>query len=522
MADWQLSGHRGVVTLARNVSTRYVLVVINMAIGLLVLPYNVQHLGSAAYGLWMLAASISTYFMMLDFGYGTAIVRFVAEFRARRDARALNEVLSTMFYVFAGMGVFAYACAVAIAIALPYVFNLEPGQLQTGRLVFLMIALQVAAGFCFGIYGGVINGFEQYYLNNLVGIVSNIAAAIANVIVLWLGYGLVELVAATTICRLVPMWFYRRNAYKVFPQLQIRRRLFRRDRLRDLTGFSVYVAIVDWATRLTYATDAFYLGIFMNTTAVGVYAIAQRLSEALFNLTYQLHTFLMPAVVHRALDSTTQSQRSLLVKATRFQLAIAMCLCGGVAALADPLIRAWIGPAWEQSVRVTQLLALVVVLRAWIAMPTTVLQGTGHHKYVAVVTSLAAVANLVLSIPLVKIWGLVGVAVGTIIPVLICAAIIFWKACTSVELGTWQGARQIVWPAVWPALAVFALHAWTRDALPPGLLPVLARLTFGGLLYVGLFVLMGVDQEERRWFRAACNGLFGRYRPRVAAGEMVP
>jgi hypothetical protein len=46
-------------------------------------------------------------------------------------ARALNEVLSTMFYVFAGIGVFAYACAVAIAIALsPHIFNLDPGQLQ--------------------------------------------------------------------------------------------------------------------------------------------------------------------------------------------------------------------------------------------------------------------------------------------------------------------------------------------------------------------------------------------------------
>jgi O-antigen/teichoic acid export membrane protein len=521
MSDWQFGGHRGVITLARNVSTRYVLVVINMAIGLLVLPYNVRHLGSAAYGLWMLAASITAYFTVLDFGYGTAIVRFVAEFRTRRDARALNEVLSTMFYVFTGIGVLAYACAVAIALALPHVFNLDPGQLQIGRLVFLMIALQVAAGFCFGIYGGVINGFEQYYLNNLVGIVSNIAAAVANVIVLWLGYGLVELVAATTVCRLVPMWFYRRNAYRVFPELQIRRTLFRRDRLRDLTGFSVYVAIVDWATRLTYATDSFYLGVFMNTTAVGVYAIAQRLSEALFNLTYQLHTFLMPAVVHRALDSTIDSQRSLLVTATRFQLAIAVCLCGGVAALADPLIRAWIGPAWEPSVRVTQLLAFVVVLRAWIAMPTTMLQGTGHHKYVAVVTSIAAVANLVLSIPLVKFWGLVGVAVGTIVPVSICAAIIFWKACASVELGIGQGVRRIVWPTVWPALTVFALHAWTRDALSPNLLPVLGRLAFGGLLYAGLFVLVGVDQDERRWFRVACTGLFGRYVPRLATGDVV-
>src|SRR5688572_7951103 len=81
------------VTLARNVFSRYVLIFVNVAIGLVILPYNVRHLGEAAYGLWMLAASITAYFTILDLGYGGAVVRFVAEFRARRDARALNEVL---------------------------------------------------------------------------------------------------------------------------------------------------------------------------------------------------------------------------------------------------------------------------------------------------------------------------------------------------------------------------------------------------------------------------------------------
>ena len=71
------------------------------------------------------------------------------------------------------------------------------------------------------------------------------------------------------------------------------------------------------------AVAAFYLGIFMNTAAVGVYAVAQRLSEALLRMTNQLHTFLFPAVIHRSVAGRTESQRELMVKASRFQLAIA-------------------------------------------------------------------------------------------------------------------------------------------------------------------------------------------------------
>ena len=52
-------------------------------------------------------------------------------------------------------------------------------------------------------FGGVINGFQRYDLNNIVGTASSIATAIVNVIVLLAGYGLVELVVATTAVRVL-------------------------------------------------------------------------------------------------------------------------------------------------------------------------------------------------------------------------------------------------------------------------------------------------------------------------------
>jgi len=61
-------------TIARNVSTRYLAIGIEAALGLVVLPFNVAHLGKAAYGLWMLTASVTAYFSILDLGYSGAIV----------------------------------------------------------------------------------------------------------------------------------------------------------------------------------------------------------------------------------------------------------------------------------------------------------------------------------------------------------------------------------------------------------------------------------------------------------------
>ena len=80
-----------------------------MIIGLLMLPFNLHHLGTDAYGLWMLLGSMAVHFSVLDLGYGGALVKFMAQYRAHRERARLNEIASTLFFVFAGIGVLAYA-----------------------------------------------------------------------------------------------------------------------------------------------------------------------------------------------------------------------------------------------------------------------------------------------------------------------------------------------------------------------------------------------------------------------------
>ena len=248
----------------------------------------------------------------------------------------------------------------------------------------------------------------------------------------------------------------------------------------------------------------------MNTAAVAVYAIAQRLAEALLENDQPAPHFPFSGSCLPRNQGRTERQQQLMVTANRFQLAIAVCLCGGIAAVADVLIPAWVGPGFEGSVLAVQILAFVVVLRAWIAMPSTVLKGNNQHRYLARIASVGAVANLLLSIPLVKSWGIPGVAIGTAVPVFIsCAVFIFPRACRQVGLNLVAAYRVIVWPAVWPALVVITLLAATRQLLPVRMTFVLAHLATGGLVYAVLFFRFGLSRPERLWMTSAVAQLWG-------------
>src|SRR5262249_52744424 len=164
-------------------------------------------------------------------------------------------------------------------------------------------------------------GFQRYDLNNLVGSAAALVIAAVNVVVLLMGYGLVVLVAATTAVRLLSYVVYRANAYRVFPGLQMRFGLFRRERLREVTSLSVYMLLIDWANKLNYSIDALVIGAFLDTSAIAVWIVGQRLAELSQRLTNQLNDVLFPTVVDNDTSDRLHRLRAILIQGTRLSLA---------------------------------------------------------------------------------------------------------------------------------------------------------------------------------------------------------
>ncbi len=516
---WDAQAEGQISTFARNVGTRYVGIVVEAALGLLVLPFNVRHLGSAAYGLWMLVTSVTMYFSILDLGYAGALVRYVAKYRARRDSTAINEILSTLFFVFAGVGVLTYAVSALIALHLASLFHLDPAQARMGRDVLLIVTVQVSLGVTFSVFGGIINGFQRYHLNNLVGAATSAVTALVNVVVLALWNDLVLMVAATTAVRILALFVYRLNAYRVFPALRIRPGLFRLARLREVTEFSVFMLLLDWSYKVNYSVDAIVIGVFLNTAAVAVWTVGQRLAELTQRLTNQLNDVLFPAIVDSDESRRQERLTRIFVTATRLSVATVLPVAGSLFLLARPLITAWVGKEFAGSVLVTQLLAVIVAIRVGNATASTVLKGAGRHRMLTATNVATAVVNLVLSLLLVRVVGLVGVALGTLIPVTLAAVfILFPAACARAGIPLSRALATAVWPAVWPALVMAVWLLVSRDWLAVRLVGVMADAAAAGLLYLALFVGFAVPPEERQLYvNEARKWLGRRWRMQVAA-----
>ena len=504
---------RPVVMMARNVSATYLAIIVDAVIGLLMLPFNVTHLGTAAYGLWVLTASVTVHLSVLDLGYGGGVVKFIAHYRARRDGKALNEIVSTLFFVFAALGCLAYGIAAFVAFHLEWFFKITPEQVHLGQWVLLIVSVNVALNFPFSVFGGVVNGFQRQHINGAVAIVSSVLVALVNVIVLTAGWGLLSLVFVTTIVRVLTYLVYAANAYRTYPALHLSPALFRRSRLREITGFSFYSSVIDWSYKLNYQLDQLVIGAFLGIAPVAVWAVAERITGATQNLTNQLNALLFPVVVDSDASDQRERLQQILLQGTRLSLATVLPIATALIVLADPLIRAWVGtrkPELLASVPILQILTVAVAIRVGTGTATTLLKGAGSHRLLASVNLATGLTNLALSIVLARIWGLVGVAVGTLIPIAFSSlAILYPAACRRVGLPVRVAVARAVLPAVWPSILVGAMLAFTRPISPPGLAAVAVQGVLAGLLYFALFVF-AIGSRDRAVYAANVHDLLSR------------
>lgn len=499
---WAALDERPLRRIARNVATRYLFVAVEMIVGLVTLPFNLKHLGAEAYGLWMLTAGVTVHFSLLDLGYGGSMTKFVAQYRAHRNTQALNEIASTVFMLFTTIGVISYLVVIGLAFNLEHIFRITAAQAETGKWILLIVGVNVTFNFAFAVYGGVCSGFQRFDINNLVAIASSPIVAAVNLAMLLLGFSVIPLVAATTAVRLATYFIYRRNAYKVFPPLRVRPSLFRWSRLREVTAFSIYASMIDWANKLNYEFDELVIGIFLGSTPVAVWAVADRIISGTQRLTNQGNTVLFPFVVDSDVTNRQQRLQTVLLEGTRLSLATVTPIAAMLVVLAPTLIQAWVGPGAAAAAPVIQVLSFAVALRVGDATATTVLKGAGRVRFLAMANIVTGLVNLFLSAALVKRFGLVGVAVGTLVPIAATSMfVLFPAACRRVGLSISHAVWYAVWPAVWPAVTVGVLLGITHRLAPgPGLM-TLAEAAAAGLLYVGLFA-MAVGRRDREQYTA--------------------
>jgi O-antigen/teichoic acid export membrane protein len=487
----------------RNTIWNYLSTLVGLAVGLALVPLMIRFLGEAHYGLWVLLGAVAGYASLLDVGFSVSICKWLAEHRNREADQQRNAFLSTMLVALLALGVFVLLATAALALVVNRVFAIDPPDIATARLLLLVVGLAAAAEFPLGLFGHVVFAHERLDIANGLTIAHLLLGLLGTVVVLVAGYGVLAVGAVTTGVTLVIHAFRLVAAHRIVPSLRLSFQLFDARYLHEIRRFSLYMSLNQLSRRLTLKTDEIIVGAFLPLSAVSMYSIGLRLSNAARTLSEQLARVVFPAGASLYAQSDMARVRRLVVEGSRVTLALGLPFAITVFVLADEIIGCWVGRPVESAAGVSRLLvaATAAAMVQWV--PITVALAVDRAVVPSILATVEATVNVGLSLLLVSQFGLLGVAVGTLLPAIVigtCMQVPY--ACRALHIPMATFVREAVLLPSLPAIPVAgALVLWTAYAEDGSPISLLLRIAFVPVAYWLLFLRYGLPAADARRYR---------------------
>ncbi|WP_295389462.1 MATE family efflux transporter [uncultured Thiodictyon sp.] len=482
-----------------NIASNYLRVIVGIAVMFFLIPFQVSHLGLDLFGLWSLIFAVVGLFGLLDLGFATAAMKYVAELTASGDHAARNQVLSTLLVVYTVLGLICIALVAILAGPASGWFALKPDQAAPFTLALWLLGGVVAINFPASLIKAILIGSGRMHLVNGIELVTTLVNAALIVILLQAGLGLVGMAIATATTMLLGPVVMLPLTIRLTPGLSVSPRLFAPARVRELLGFSVYFFIANVAVLIILRMDPVVIKTFLPLTAVAVYAVGAKIAEYTYLLNKQFSNALMPLVSLSKGAGDTDTVRRILVDGTRFLLAIAVPFVALLLFYSEPFIVHWMGPDFAESVTVLRILLLAMLLASVQLNAANVLGMTGQHRFVAFAMGGSALLNLALSLILIQFFGLLGVALGTLIATfLVEFTLVVPRACRDQGLALTGFVRRAIWPTL-PALVPTLGTAWLLAQWHPisGFVWIFLEGAASALVYFTVFYWSGLTAAER-------------------------
>ena len=407
----------------KNVASNWAGLGVNIAVGFFLSPFILHHLGDEAFGLWVLIFSLTGYYGIFDFGIRSSLVRYVSKFQAVGERDQLARVVNTSFFVYSLVAVILLVPTAVGGIYVDRLFRIPSGFLRDARILFLMVGCALSLGFPLGISGGILEGLQKFYLINGTNILSTFVRAVLIVYVLRHGLGLLTIALITVALPLFAAAVRTAMAHRLLA-IPYGWKYVDRHSFKQLANYGSVTFVIIIAFQLRFKTDAVVIGSFLSAAAITYFSIGARLVDYASQVVSSLANIFTPMSSQFHATGNYARLRAIFISGNRACALVMFPLTVILIILGKSVIEVWVGPRYVSSYVVLLILLIPSAFYEAQASSNRILFGMSLHKSLAYVVLMEGVANVILSVTLVRPLGIVGDAIGTAIP-LLCTSLFF-------------------------------------------------------------------------------------------------
>jgi O-antigen/teichoic acid export membrane protein len=408
--------------IAVAVSSGAVARVLSSFVALVSLPLAVRYLGAERFGVWATITSTVVFLNLLDLGVASTLTNHVArsfalgdkEYAARYTTNAL--ALTSAIACMSGVALTAAWRHIDWMAMFGVSARVPRGEISSTVAIaatLMLIGLPASLG------SRILAGYQRVHLNNLVvacGTLVNLCGLLLGIALrLSMPRLLLISTAGTTTCNLAALaalfWF--------LPWLRPRCILLAWPETRELLCSGSGFLLIQIAGAVVFSSDNVVVSHYLGAAQVTPYNVTWRL----VGLTAVLQSLVFPALWPAYAEAHARGDLAWMRQAFRLMIrsALALNMVFGVVFIAfgKTAIRWWAGDAAVPSLSLLAAMALWGVISGCMTAESCLLAAVSRTRAQGVLSIIAAVVNLGLSIALVQRIGALGVISGTILSYLL-------------------------------------------------------------------------------------------------------
>lgn len=502
--------------LKAGVVLNYVVIFLNTVVGLLYTPYMLRMMGQSEYGLYSLVASVIAYLTVLDLGFGNAIVRYTAKFRAEKKTEEQYEMFGMFFLLYLVIGIVAFGIGLGLYFNVGTLFGdtMTAVELGRARIMMLLLVANLAFTFPMSIWGSIIQAYEDFVFQKSLNIIRIILNTAVMICLLHFGYKAVAMVVVQTIFNvltLVVNFIYCRRKLNI--HIYFRFKHFHWGFLKEVAIYSFWIFLNAIMDRVYWSTGQFVLGAMVGTAAVAVFAIAIQLEGMYMQFSTAISSVFLPKVT--AMVATNRSRKEisdLFIRTGRIQYIVLAYILSGFIIFGRQFIELWAGAGYSDAYIISLLFFIPLTVPLIQNLGITILQARNEMKFRSVLYIIIALVSLAMQIVLTRYFGGIGCAMGVSGALVVGQILImnvYYRRRQDLDIMTFW--KEISKMSIIPIVLIissmlvirhfFALDSWGK---------LILGIAAFSLVYIPLFFRFSMTDDERNLFISMFHKIFGR------------
>lgn len=310
---------------------------------LVTIPIVIAHLGVDGYGIWAIIMTLAAYMRFGSIGIKSAFQKYVAEATGNGDFSKVNRLLSTGSFGMLLISVIGFVPVALFSRQLAHLAGIPARFIDssTGAIVVLG-AIMLFSNFG-SVYEAIVMGAHRIDLSKKLISWFTVLEAIAIIVVLHFGYGLMAMATIMAISELCYLACCYVAARSILPTVNVSLKHLSRETLRELITFAGSYQLVN-ILEIVYQSiiPIAILRVFGANTA-GLVAVASRLVAAALMVQDAL---VLPILSGGSMvfgTGSLENMRILLTKTLKASLLLCILPLAFISTFGSTIIFAWTG-----------------------------------------------------------------------------------------------------------------------------------------------------------------------------------